>query len=116
MAAPAQRAPSPTLSPVLRAAEAVEILSVASEGELDGLLPGTELAPHLARHGIKVTVNLAETGSGDVADVIKARAAELGAGLIVAGAYRHSRLRELLLGGVTQSLLKDCDVPLHLSY
>jgi nucleotide-binding universal stress UspA family protein len=102
--------------PILRAAEAVEILSIAGEGELDGTLPGTELAPHLARHGIKVTVNLTEAGSGDVADVIMARAADLGAGLIVAGAYRHSRLRELLLGGVTQSLLKDCEVPLHLSH
>ncbi|PZR93204.1 MAG: universal stress protein UspA [Stutzerimonas stutzeri] len=102
--------------PILRAAEAVEILSVADEEELKGTLPGTELAPHLARHGIKVTVKLAETGSGDVADVIRSHAAGLGAGLIVAGAYRHSRLRELLLGGVTQSLLKDCDVPLLLSH
>lgn len=102
--------------PILRAAEAVEILSVTGEGELAGTLPGTELAPHLARHGIKVTVNPAETGSGDVADIIKSRAAALGAGLVVAGAYRHSRLREFLLGGVTQSLLKACEVPLHLSH
>ena len=102
--------------PILRAAEAVEILSVAAEGELDGTLPGAELAPHLARHGIEVTVNLAEAGSRDVADVIRSHAAGSGAGLIVAGAYRHSRLREFLLGGVTQSLLKDCGVPLLLSH
>lgn len=102
--------------PILRAAESVEILSVAGEGELDGMLPGTDLAPHLARHGIEITVNLAEAGPRDVADVIKSHAAGSGAGLIVAGAYRHSRLREFLLGGVTQSLLRECGVPLLLSH
>lgn len=102
--------------PILRAAEAVEILSVAGERDLAGTLPGTDLAPHLARHGIKVTVTLADDRSGEVADVIKSHAAASGAGLIVAGAYRHSRLREFLLGGVTQSLLKECAVPLLLSH
>ncbi|MCP4562965.1 MAG: universal stress protein [Bosea sp.] len=102
--------------PILRAAESVEVLSVAGAGELDGTLPGTDLAPHLARHGIKVTVNLADTRSGNVADIIRSHAVGSGAGLIVAGAYRHSRLREFLLGGVTQSLLRECTVPLHLSH
>jgi nucleotide-binding universal stress UspA family protein len=36
--------------------------------------------------------------------------------MIVMGAYVHSRLREMFLGGTTQSLLKDCSVPLFLSY
>lgn len=102
--------------PILRAAESVEILSVAGDGERDDMLPGTDLAPHLSRHGIKATVNLATAGSRDVVDVIRSHAVGSGAGLIVAGAYRHSRLREFLLGGVTQSLLKDCGVPLFLSY
>jgi nucleotide-binding universal stress UspA family protein len=102
--------------PILKAAEAVEILSVTGEKELERMLPGTDLASHLSRHGIKVTVNLADTRSGDVADIIRSHAVGSGAGLIVAGAYRHSRLREFLLGGVTQSLLKECTVPLHLSH
>jgi nucleotide-binding universal stress UspA family protein len=36
--------------------------------------------------------------------------------MIVMGAFMHSRFREMLLGGVTQSLLKHCPVPLFLSY
>lgn len=102
--------------PILRAAGSVEILSVSGEKDLSGTVPGVELAPHLARHGIKVTVDLASTGLRSVADVIRSHAAASGAGLIVAGAYRHSRLREFLLGGVTQSLLKECRVPLLLSH
>lgn len=102
--------------PILKAADAVEILSVSGEKDLGDTVPGADLAPHLARHGIKVTVNLDNVGARKVADVIRSHAAGSGAGLVVAGAYRHSRLRELLLGGVTQSLLKDCSVPLLLSH
>lgn len=102
--------------PILRAAGSVEILSVSGEKDLADTVPGLELAPHLARHGIKVTVDLASVGLRSVADVIRSHAVGSGARLIVAGAYRHSRLRELLLGGVTQSLLKECRVPLLLSH
>jgi nucleotide-binding universal stress UspA family protein len=38
------------------------------------------------------------------------------ADMIVMGAYVHSRLRQMMLGGTTQSLLKNCPVPLFLSY
>lgn len=102
--------------PILRTADSVEILSVAGEKDLANSVPGAELAPHLARHGIKVTVNLVSSNGHDVADIIRSQAAAFGAGLIVAGGYRHSRLREFLLGGVTQSLLKRCDLPLLLSH
>lgn len=102
--------------PILRAADTVEILSVSGEKDLANTVPGAELAPHLARHGIKVSVNLEGVGARNVADVIRSHAAGIGAGLIVAGAYRHSRLREFLLGGVTQSLLKECSLPILLSH
>jgi len=36
--------------------------------------------------------------------------------MIVMGAYAHSRLRQMILGGVTQSLLKEPPAPLFLSY
>jgi nucleotide-binding universal stress UspA family protein len=36
--------------------------------------------------------------------------------MIVMGAYVHSRLRQMMLGGTTRSLLKNCPVPLLLSY
>ncbi|KRE11283.1 hypothetical protein ASE63_20210 [Bosea sp. Root381] len=94
----------------------VEILSVTGEKELSRLIPGAELAPHLARHGAAVTVrNVALSGASSVAGVIREAAADFGADLIVCGAYKHSRLREWLLGGVTHSLLQSTPLPLLMS-
>jgi nucleotide-binding universal stress UspA family protein len=42
---------------------------------------------------------------GDVIAQLDAIAANVGAGVVVAGAYGHSRFRELILGGVTQHLI-----------
>jgi nucleotide-binding universal stress UspA family protein len=94
----------------------VEILSVTGEKDLSRFVAGAELAPHLARHGARVSVrNLALSGGDDVAETIRRAAADFGADLIVCGAYKHSRLREWLLGGVTQSLLKATPLPLLMS-
>jgi nucleotide-binding universal stress UspA family protein len=99
--------------PFLRAAEAVEILSVVGEKDLSTSVPGADLAPHLTRHGVNASVRIAALPKkGDVAEAIQNAAAEFGAGLVVSGGYRHSRLREWLLGGVTQSLLKNGRIPL----
>ena len=62
------------------------------------------------------TVADVETESGDVAETLRRRAAQTGADMIVMGAFVHSRLRQLVLGGTTQSLLKRSPVPLFLSY
>lgn len=101
--------------PFLRAAEEVEIVAVASEAEMETSVPGAELAPHLARHGVRVAVNDLPA-SGGIADTLRAQAGLFRADMIVMGAYRHSRTREFLFGGVTRSLLWDCPVPLFLSH
>jgi nucleotide-binding universal stress UspA family protein len=101
--------------PFLPGAE-VEILSVTGEKDLSRFVAGAELAPHLARHGAAVSVrNVAASGGNDVAETIRRAAADFKADLIVCGAYKHSRLREWLLGGVTQSLLKSAPLPLLMS-
>lgn len=103
--------------PFLRAAEAVEIVSIVGEKDLSGSVPGADLAPHLARHGIDVSVTTTALGAKeDVAGAIQREAAGFKAGLVVSGAYRHSRLREWLLGGVTQSMLKKSRIPLLMSH
>jgi nucleotide-binding universal stress UspA family protein len=52
-----------------------------------------------------------ERGSLTAADEIAAAAARTGAGLIVLGAYGHSRLREWVFGGVTRHLLGRSGIP-----
>ncbi|KQQ13264.1 universal stress protein UspA [Methylobacterium sp. Leaf123] len=100
--------------PFLRAAEAVEIVSIGDAAELRDSVPGAEFAPHLARHGVNVTVNDLPV-SGSIGDTLRSQAGLFRAEMIVMGAYRHSRARQLFFGGVTRALLRSCPVPLFLS-
>lgn len=102
--------------PLLRCADAVEVVSVLGEKDLPGGTSGAELAMHLVRHGVNASAENLTLRDGDVAQTLRDAALQQSADLIVMGAFVHSRLRELTLGGVTQSLLKKCDVPLFMSY
>src|SRR5215203_7023816 len=98
--------------PLLRAADAVEVVSVAGEKDLLGAVSGAEVAPHLARHGVNVSVENLVAKQGDVAETLRGHAGQFRADMIVMGAYAHSWIRQVVLGGVTQSLLKESPVPL----
>ena len=102
--------------PLLHAAEAVEIVSVLGEKHISDDGMGTKFVPHLARHGIQASVASPSVQDGDVAATLRTAAAKFGADLIVMGGYFHSRTRELIFGGVTQSLLKNSEQPLFMSY
>jgi nucleotide-binding universal stress UspA family protein len=102
--------------PFLRAAEQVEVVTVSGEKDMSTSLPGAEVAPHLVRHGVNVSVVELEVENGDVTETLRRRAILSRADMIVMGAFVHSRLRQMVLGGVTQSLLKSCPVPLLLSH
>ena len=104
--------------PFLQSAESVTVPSVnpdtGSGGH--GAVPGAGIALCLARHGVQVEVaTIEESGSG-VADTILSRAVEPGSDLIVTGAYGHSRTREWVFGGVTQSLRKHSAIPSPMSH
>jgi nucleotide-binding universal stress UspA family protein len=101
--------------PLLRAAEQVEVVCITGDKQLPDGLPGAEIAPHLSRHGVNVTLADVPVKRDDVAQTIRDHAALFGADMIVMGAFVHSRLRELVFGGVTQSMLKSSPVPLFLS-
>lgn len=102
--------------PFLRAADRVEIVTVAGEKDLSRSIPGADLAPHLERHGVEVVVKSLVANDGDVAETIRQEAAAFGADMIVMGAFVHSRLRELVFGGVTRSMLGQSSIPLFLSH
>lgn len=77
-----------------------------------------QVARVLKAHGIDSTVEEARCVDSDVAigEMLLSRASDFGADLIVMGAYGHSRLRELVLGGVTRTLLKTMTVPVLMSH
>jgi len=104
--------------PLLQRAERVTVLSIDPQQGIagDGDLPAADIALHLARHGIRAEAAYTVAEDVGVGDLILSRAADLGADLIVMGGYGHSRLRELALGGVTQTLLQEMTVPVLLSH
>ncbi|MGL4239692.1 MAG: universal stress protein, partial [Beijerinckiaceae bacterium] len=101
--------------PFLKGAEHVELASVVNEKTLKNAAPGAEIAPHLSRHGIDVEVVDIKMKS-DAGSALTERAELVGADLIVAGAYAHSRWRHLVLGGVTTSLLRGSRTCVFMSH
>ena len=104
--------------PLLARTESVTIL-VVDPGSLKGKVgdqPGADLATHLARHGLTAELVTAASGGLGAGDVIIGQATDIGADLVVMGGYGHSRLRELVLGGATQSMLDHMPVPVLLSH
>ncbi|MBV8398926.1 MAG: universal stress protein [Acetobacteraceae bacterium] len=103
--------------PLIRPDAAVTLLSVTrnAAGASEDFST-VEIAAHLARHGLSVTT--ADLPRGDVRaeDLLLNQASEMGADLVVIGGYGHSRLREMVLGGVTRSLLKSMVAPVLMSH
>ena len=94
--------------PMLRKARDVAIVEIPEEDDDRSVVMAgvSDVAAWLARHGVTATARVPEaTGSEPAAVQLERIAGDVGAGLIVAGAYGHSRFRELILGGVTQYLV-----------
>jgi nucleotide-binding universal stress UspA family protein len=84
----------------------------AEESEEEaGPYPGAELAKALARHGIKTTAERLARSEVDAGEALLSHASDVGADLIVMGAYGHGRLREFILGGATRTILQAMTVP-----
>lgn len=104
--------------PLLRTADKVIVLVVdpRSSANGHGAEPGADVAAWLARHGVKVTVQRDVAPDTDVGSVILSRAADHDVDLIVMGLYGHSRLREMVLGGVSRTLLASMTVPVFIAH
>ena len=104
--------------PFLSRAKSVTVLAIDPEKGIsgEGAVPAADIALHLARHGVTATAaHTISTGIGE-GDVLLNYASDLGADLIVAGGYGHSRAREFVLGGATRSLLGTMTVPVLFSH
>lgn len=93
--------------PLLQKASHVGLVEIAEEWDLEAARTRLgDVAAWLGRHGIAAKP-LALASTGDAAARLNMVADDQGAGIIVAGAYGHSRLREWALGGMTRSLLQS---------
>lgn len=102
--------------PLLQAARRVSVVTVSGEKDLSRLASAADLGGYLASHEVDATM-VALTATGAKASArIREFAVEEGVGMIVMGAFVHSRFRQAILGGVTSSLLEDSPVPLFMAY
>jgi nucleotide-binding universal stress UspA family protein len=102
------RAPKAVL-PALRClgrVEQVHVLAGVHQGGAHPVLPQI-----LIDHGIKAELHVLPIGPGVFGRALLEKAHELGADMLVMGAYAHSPLREALLGGVTRHMLAHADLP-----
>ncbi len=101
--------------PFLSRAKAVHLM-VVPEPKISHLLgqePGADISLHLARHGVPVTLDRFE--GGDAGQLMMTRAREIGAELIVMGAYGQPRVSELVFGSATKTMLSGSETPIFLS-
>jgi nucleotide-binding universal stress UspA family protein len=80
-----------------------------------GVRPGAPeptLPDILREHGIDAELHVLPVGPGVFGEALLAKAHALGVDMLVMGAYRHSPLRERLLGGVTRTMLGHADLPI----
>lgn len=100
--------------PFLAQADKVTILS-ANPGKAEDI-PGADIAVYLSEHGIEASTGKTVSDSVDVGDMLLNEVAEGGYDMVVMGGYGHSRLREVILGGVTHYLLGHMTVPVLFSH
>jgi nucleotide-binding universal stress UspA family protein len=104
--------------PLLAKAGKVDLLIIENDKTKNETteIRGVEMASHLARHDLRVEIEIIPAPDIGVAEAILSHVADEAGTLIVMGGYGHPKLREIILGGVTRAMLKSMTVPVFLSH
>jgi nucleotide-binding universal stress UspA family protein len=76
---------------------------------------GIDLVETLARHGLNPSLAQRDLNGASVADVLEQAAFEIGAGLIVTGAFGHSKVYDFVIGATSHALLRGAKLPVLFS-
>jgi nucleotide-binding universal stress UspA family protein len=103
--------------PLLKRAATVEVAMFDPERRTAGdeRKPDADIVAYLARHGVKADVRR-ESTSLDAGNALLNLAAILGSDLLVMGCYGHSRMREILLGGASRTMLQSMTIPVLMAH
>ena len=97
--------------PLLSKVKNIDVVSINREGD-----DAKAIALHINRHGFKTNVHVLEDSHLDNGDILLRQADELNSQMIIMGAYGHSRIRELMLGGTTRHVLEQAELPVLFSH
>jgi nucleotide-binding universal stress UspA family protein len=101
--------------PLMIQANEIEIVSISGDPDASKRIDAAEIAPHVSRYCKKVTVTSLPS-HGDIAATLARHAQLTRANLIVMGAFARTKLRQMILGGVTRTMISNPPVPVLLSY
>ncbi|HEX7073833.1 MAG TPA: universal stress protein [Hyphomicrobiaceae bacterium] len=99
--------------PFFRSAEQVTILST---GPVSRYASAAGLVTYLARHDVRAATKTFEPGSTPLGNALLEQCRLSQSDLLVMGAYGHSRLREMILGGATREVLAIADLPVLMAH
>jgi nucleotide-binding universal stress UspA family protein len=102
--APAARAVADAL-PLLEAAETVRVVTATDKRTSEELKSGADLVGHVAEHGIKAIFEAIRVEGSSVGKVFEAEVRANAVDLLVMGGYRHTRLNEIVWGGVSKTVI-----------
>lgn len=104
--------------PLFKKADKVRVVRIDPQKDpsLRGSVAGADLAQSLSRHGIKAEAQGYPTDGLDEGQALMRCAEDCGSGLIVMGAYGHSRLAEFIFGGATRFVLTRMTRPVLMSH
>jgi len=77
---------------------------------------GEQLARSLRANGVPAELRTVESQNGRPGDTILSTAANLGCDLLVKGAYTQSRLRQMIFGGATSTILTSTTLPVLMAH
>lgn len=100
--------------PLLHGAETISVLTTPSDRTAAS--SGEALVNYLAWHGLTAGPRVVDAASEPVGQALMDAAAGMNADLVVMGAYTHSRLVRLILGGVTRTVLERSTVPVLMAH
>ena len=77
---------------------------------------GAQLIATLGRHGVQAKFEVTVASRGTTGETICAKLADSDCDLLIMGGYSHSRLREMIFGGVSRDILRNTRVPTLVSH
>jgi len=113
-----RRAAARALADAMQILETKSLVTILTVGEVPGAeaAPGLDVTEHLRRHGIETQWVRLERSHGSAGRAIIEYSNEHNPGLLVMGAYEHSKLREDYFGGATKSAIQKSTVPVLMSH